>query len=244
MLLVLFLVLAFLLGALPFSYIIGRQVKGLDLRRHGSGNLGATNVFRTLGPWWGGLCLLLDLAKGAAAVGLMTWLVNTWPAGEPTPFHITPDLFRIFAGVIAALGHTFSPFVGFHGGKGVATTAGAFAVLAPFSIIIATVAFLACFLTTGIVSLASITASAVLPVSVLLFELKSDHPSSTIIVFVFLICGWVIFKHRNNIIRLQNGTEAKIVSTGNHGQGDDARTDARPDTSSAGENSGSADEGS
>ncbi len=227
MLLVFFLILAFLLGALPFSYIIGRQVKGLDLRRHGSGNLGATNVFRTLGPAWGGLCLLLDLAKGAAAVGLMTWLVNTWPVGEPTPFHITPDLFRIFAGVIAALGHTFSPFVGFHGGKGVATTAGAFAVLAPFSIIIATVAFLACFLTTGIVSLASITAASVLPVSVLLFELSSDHPSTTIIVFVFLLCGWVIFKHRSNIIRLQDGTEGKIVtSAGNNTPGEDPSDEA------------------
>lgn len=211
MLLVFFLILSFLIGAIPFSFIIGRQVKGIDLRRHGSGNLGSTNVFRTLGPGWGGICLALDLAKGAAAVGLMTWLVGTWPSGEPTPFHITPDLFRIFAGVAAALGHTFSPFVSFHGGKGVATTAGAFAVLAPFPIIIATVAFLACFLPTRIVSLGSITASSVLPVSVLLFELKSDRPSSTIIVFVFLICGWVIFKHRSNITRLQDGTEAKIV---------------------------------
>lgn len=222
MLLVIFLLLSFLLGAVPFSYLIGRQVKGIDLRKHGSGNLGATNVFRTLGPWWGGLCLALDLAKGAAAVGLMTWLVGTWPPGEPTPFHITPDLFRIFAGVAAALGHTFSPFVNFHGGKGVATTAGAFAVLAPYPIILATVAFLASFLTTRIVSLASITASSVLPVAVLLFELKSEHPSSTIIVFVFLICGWVIFKHRANITRLQEGTEEQIIGNGNgNGKGAD-----------------------
>ncbi len=210
MMIILFLVIAFLLGALPFSYIIGRQVKGIDLRNHGSGNLGSTNVFRTLGPGWGGLCLVLDLAKGAAAVALMTWLVGTWPSGMPTPFHITPDLFRIFAGTLAALGHTFSPFVGFHGGKGVATTGGAFAVLAPYSTIVATVAFLASLLTTRIVSSASITAAAVLPVSVLLFELSSEHASSTIIVFVFLICGWVIFKHRANIIRLQAGSETRI----------------------------------
>jgi len=228
MLLVIFLVLAFLLGAVPFSYIIGRQVKGIDLRKHGSGNLGSTNVFRTLGPAWGGLCLFLDLAKGAAAVALMTWLVGTWPAGEPTPFHITPDLFRIFAGVAAAIGHTFSPFVGFHGGKGVATTGGAFAVLAPFATILAVVAFLASFLSTRIVSLASITAAAVLPVGVLLFELRSDHASSTIIVFVFLICGWVIFRHRANINRLQDGTEGQIVGNGQVSPQGDEESEEKP----------------
>lgn len=210
MLLIVFLILAFAMGAIPFSFILAKAVKGIDLRHHGSGNLGATNVFRTLGPWWGSLCLLLDLAKGAAAVGLMTWLVGTWPAGEPTPFHITPDLFRIFAGTFAALGHTFSPFVSFHGGKGVATTGGAFAVLAPYPLVIATLAFLVVFLTTRIVSLASITAAIVLPLGVLFFETRQVQPSLTIIVFVFLTCGWVIFKHRSNILRLQNGTEARV----------------------------------
>jgi len=118
MLLILFLIIAFGLGSIPFSFIIAKQVKGIDLRHHGSGNLGATNVFRTLGSGWGSLCLFLDMAKGAAAVGLMTWLVSTWPEGQATPFHITPDLFRIFAGTAAALAHTFSPFVNFHGSIG------------------------------------------------------------------------------------------------------------------------------
>ncbi len=212
MLLIIFLIIAFALGAVPFSFLIAKRVKGIDLRKHGSGNLGATNVFRTLGPWWGGLCLLLDLAKGAAAVGLMTWLVSTWPEGEPTPFNITPDLFRIFAGFLAALGHTFSPFVGFHGGKGVATTGGAFAVLAPFPVILATVAFLAVLASTRLVSLASITAASVLPVAVLFFELTRGRPSLTIIAFVFLTCAWVIFRHRSNIARLKDGTESRIGS--------------------------------
>lgn len=217
MLLILFLILAFALGAVPFSFIIAKSVKGIDLRHHGSGNLGATNVFRTLGPRWGTLCLVLDLAKGAAAVGLMTWLVGTWPEGEPTPFHITPDLFRIFAGAVAALGHTFSPFVSFHGGKGVATTGGAFAVLAPYPLILATLAFLGVFLTTRFVSLASITAATVLPIAVLFFETTRGRPSLTIIVFVFLTCGWVIFKHRANILRLQRGTEARVGNGGKNG---------------------------
>lgn len=210
MLLILFLVIAFCLGSTPFSFIIGKRVKGIDLREYGSGNLGATNVFRTLGPWWGGLCLFLDMAKGAAAVGLMTWLVSSWPEGQVTPFHITPDLFRIFAGVAASLGHTFSPFVGFHGGKGVATTAGAFAVLEPLAILMALAAFLSVFLSTKIVSVASIAAASVLPLGVLFFEWRSLDTSKTLIWFTFIICGWVIFKHRGNIVRLSRGTEGTI----------------------------------
>ena len=212
MLLIIFLILAFGLGSIPFSFIIAKQVKGIDLRQHGSGNLGATNVFRTLGPGWGGLCLFLDMAKGAAAVGLMTWLVSTWPDSQPTPFHITPDLFRIFAGVVAALGHTFSPFVNFHGGKGVATTAGAFAVLEPLAILAAIAAFLSMFLATRIVSVGSIAAAVVLPLAVVFFEWRSLETSKTIIVFVFIICGWVIFKHRANIARLRDGTEEQAAS--------------------------------
>lgn len=214
MLLILFLLIAFALGSTPFSFIIAKRVKGIDLRQHGSGNLGATNVFRTLGPAWGGLCLFLDMAKGAAAVGLMTWLVSTWPEGQATPFHITPDLFRIFAGALAALGHTFSPFVNFHGGKGVATTAGAFAVLEPLSIVVATATFLAVFLATRIVSAGSIAAAAILPFAVVFFEWRSLETSKTIIVFVFIVCGWVIFKHRSNIARLRDGTEGQ-ASAGN-----------------------------
>ena len=210
MLLILFLIIAFCVGSIPFSFLIGKQVKGIDLRQHGSGNLGATNVFRTLGPWWGALCLFLDMAKGAAAVLLMTVLVSAWPEGEPTPFHITADLFRIFAGVLASLGHTFSPFVNFHGGKGVATTGGAFAVLEPLGLVVTLVCFLAVFLTTRIVSVASIAAASVLPFAVVFFELRSPQLSKTLIVFTFLICGWVIFKHRTNIARLRDGTEKKL----------------------------------
>ncbi len=210
MLLVLFLILAFGIGSVPFSYIIGKRVKGIDLRLHGSGNLGSTNVFRTLGPGWGLLCLVLDMAKGAVAVALMTALVRSWPLGEPTPFHITPDLFRIFAGVTASIGHTFSPFVGFHGGKGVATTGGAFLVLEPYAALVALAAFGTVFATTRIVSLASITAASVLPLAVFFFELKSLDTSKTIVSFTVAICAWVLFKHRSNIRRLRDGTEGRI----------------------------------
>lgn len=212
MLIILFIVIAFFLGSIPFSFIIGKAVKGVDLRDHGSGNLGATNVFRNLGPGWGGICLLLDVAKGAAAVGLMTWLVNTWPEGQATPFHITPDLFRIFAGLVAALGHTFSPFVDFHGGKGVATTCGAFVVLQPFAVLTVILVFLAVFLTTRIVSLASIVAAIILPIAMLFFEWQSLETSKTLVIVTFIVSGWVIFKHRANIARLRAGTEGQLKS--------------------------------
>jgi len=211
MLLILFLILAFGLGSIPFSFIICMKVKGIDLRHHGSGNLGATNVFRTLGPAWGGICLFLDMAKGAAAVGLMTWLVSTWPEGQATPFHITPDLFRIFAGVVASLGHTFSPFVNFHGGKGVATTAGAFAVLEPLAVLIALATFILMFAVTRIVSVGSIAAAVILPWAVVFFERRSLETSKTLIVFAFIICAWVVFKHRTNIARLRDGTEGQAT---------------------------------
>jgi glycerol-3-phosphate acyltransferase PlsY len=205
-----YLVLAFLLGAIPFSFIIGRAVKGIDLRHHGSGNLGATNVFRLLGPRWGVACMLLDMAKGAVAVALMTSLVNHWPEHMATPFHITPDLFRIFAGVLASLGHTFSPFVSFHGGKGVATTGGAFAVLEPWALLVTVVAFATVVAVKRIVSLASIVAACVLPLGVLFFEWRHADTSKTIITFTFLMCGLVIWKHRANLGRLRDGTEKTL----------------------------------
>ncbi len=218
MLIILFLLLAFLLGAIPFSFIIGKQVKGVDLRHHGSGNLGATNVFRLLGPRWGVGCLLLDMAKGAAAVFLMTHLVRSWPAHQPTPFHITPDLFRIFAGALAALGHTFSPFVSFHGGKGVATTGGAFLVLEPTAVLVTLVVFAVVLAATHIVSLASIVAACVLPVAVVFFEWASAATSKTIIAFTFIVCAWVVWRHRANLARLRAGTEPKL----RHHKGDHA----------------------
>ncbi len=210
MLLIAFLLLAFLLGAIPFSFIIGRAVKGIDLRKHGSGNLGATNVFRTLGPRWGVACLLLDMAKGSVAVWLMTLLVDGWQAGQATPFHITPDLFRIFAGAAAALGHTFSPFVSFHGGKGVATTGGAFLVLEPWAVLVTLVVFAVVVAISHIVSLASIAAAVVLPFLVLFFEWRHADTSKTIIIFTFCVCAGVIWRHRANLARLRAGTEGKL----------------------------------
>jgi len=220
------LVLAYLLGAIPFSLLIGRKVKGIDLREHGSGNLGATNVYRTLGAGWGGACLLLDMAKGVAAVLVMTLVVGSQAAGESLPLRLTPDMYRILAGIVAILGHSFSPFVGFRGGKGIATTFGVFLVLEPFPVLFAFAVFLAVFLATRIVSLGSLCAAAVFPWAVLIFEVRSPKPfSTTLIVFSFVLAAVVIWRHRANIQRLRDGTE-KALQPPPHA--DDAST-AAPD---------------
>ncbi len=211
-------VLAYALGAVPTAFLVARRVRGIDLRRHGSGNLGATNVFRTLGPWWGVLVLVLDMAKGALPVALMTALLAGRAPGVPLPLHIPPDVLRIAAGFAAAVGHTLSPFVGFHGGKGVATTAGAYAILAPYPILVGLAVFGLVFAFTRIVSLGSLSAAAALPVAVAFFEWRSEQFSKTIFGFTLVIAAWVIWKHRANIHRLQRGTEPPLVPP--PGQGD------------------------
>ncbi len=204
------LVAAYLLGAIPFSLVIGQRVKGIDLREHGSGNLGATNVYRNLGKGWGGTCLLLDAAKGVAAVLLMTLVVGAIPRGEALPLHLTGDVWRILAGAAAILGHSFSPFVRFKGGKGIATTFGVFLILEPLAVLLAFAVFLAVFLATRIVSLGSLCAAAVFPWAVLIFELRSRSVSVTLIVFSAIIAALVIWRHRANIRRLRAGTEQKL----------------------------------
>ncbi len=212
-LLMLTLVGAYLLGAIPFSLIIGLRVKGIDLRHCGSGNLGATNVYRNLGAGWAGLCFALDLAKGVLAVLVMTIVVQSWPVGRVYPLHFPPDLYRIIAGFFAILGHSFSPFVGFKGGKGIATSFGVCLVLEPFPSLIAFGIFLAVFLAGRIVSLGSIAAMAVFPWAVVFFEYRSPRPlSKTLVVFGFVLSALAIWRHRANIRRLKSGTEKPLGS--------------------------------
>jgi acyl-phosphate glycerol 3-phosphate acyltransferase len=146
-----------------------------------------------------------------AAVLLMQLAFGLRDPDAGMPLYIPRDVWRILAGFVAAMGHTLSPFVGFHGGKGVATTAGAYIVLAPYPFLTALAVFGGAFAVTRIVSLASLSAAAVLPVAVAYFEWKSgDGFSKTIFVFTLLICVWVMVKHRANIKRLQAGTERPL----------------------------------
>lgn len=189
----------FALGSIPFAVIVGRIFFHTDIRRHGSGNPGATNVFRTFGPAAGIAVLALDAAKGASAVAVARALLSG--AGE-RPF----DWAMVVAALAAIAGHSFSPFIGFRGGKGVATAAGAVAVLMPagFAVLLAT--FLAVLAIGRMVSLASVTLALEFPVLVLL--LYGDR--TALVLFGFAAGSLVFWRHHSNIRRILSGEEPRI----------------------------------
>ncbi len=184
-------VLSFFSGSIPFGYIIGR-LKGVDVRKHGSGNIGATNVSRVLGKKWGAFVLFLDALKGAVPV-LMVKLL-----GYPLEY-------QVLAGFLAILGHCFSPFMKFKGGKGVATGLGVFLVISPLATLLAFAVFLAVFFTTRYVSLSSIMAALSFPIIFKVIE----NPSPSVSLFLFLTAFTVVAKHHQNIGRLLKGEEKK-----------------------------------
>jgi glycerol-3-phosphate acyltransferase PlsY len=195
----------YLLGALPFAYVVARA-KGVDIFKVGSGNAGATNVRRVLGPGPGSLVLFLDAAKGALAAGLFPLLHCLGP--EHCPFDVgSLEMLSTICLVGALLGHSFSCFTGFRGGKSVATAAGGFAVLFPagagcalvvFGLTLALFRYVALSSMLGAVALA--TASVVLGRSALLIGVACGA------------AGFVILRHRSNISRLLAGTELRVGS--------------------------------
>ena len=202
-------VTGYLLGALPVAYLLGRALAGEDLRQVGSGNLGATNVLRRLG-WQAGLVtLVLDVAKGAVAVWAGAWIGGRFgplssSAAEVSGPEVTTFTAAV-AGLAAVLGHVFPVWLGFSGGKGVATAAGAFGVLAPVATLGATVAFAVVVWRTRYVSLGSITAAVLLPV--LAF---ADEVTWPVGVAAWMVAGLVLFRHRDNLRRLRSGREPRL----------------------------------
>jgi len=202
---------SYLLGSIPFSYLVVRLLKGEDIRELGSRNVGATNVARTFGKAPGIVALILDLAKGYAAIALARWIV----AQPQWPFLATPgggplqsrEFWIALAGLIAVAAHMFPIWLGFHGGKGVATATGVFLALDPLVIAAALLVFLIVLVTTRFVSLASILSAASVP---LLFRfLAVDAPFWRIVISIF-IAILVIAKHHSNIARLTQGAERKM----------------------------------
>jgi len=193
--------LAYLVGGIPFGLMVGKVFFGVDVRKHGSGNVGATNVFRTLGAKPGAAVLLLDAFKGAAAV-LVASLLH--------PEHLGPtasDWVLIGAMFTALLGHSYSPYLGLRGGKGVATAAGALLVLTPYAWPILVVTFAVVVLLSRIVSLGSVVIAVEFPLLMLL--LYPERPA--FITLSILASALVIWRHKDNIVRILRGEEAKIV---------------------------------
>jgi glycerol-3-phosphate acyltransferase PlsY len=189
------LAVAYLLGAISASYIAGR-VRGIDLRQHGSKNLGATNVYRVLGWGYAIPVALFDVGKGVLAVLLGRWI------GPPG----AGDWFPAAMGAAAVLGHIWSPFVRFRGGKGVATAAGVFIGLAPLAMLIALAVWAACLRLTGYVSLSSLVAAGTFPVWV-----RLTTPEAAPALYASLgLAAAIFFTHRENIRRLLSGTENRF----------------------------------
>jgi glycerol-3-phosphate acyltransferase PlsY len=190
-------VASYLLGSLPTSWIVVKLVRGQDLRQLGSGNLGATNLYRQLGWRWAVPAAMIDVAKGTVPV-----LVFGPRAGGG-------DLMALALGITAVVGHVFSLFVNFKGGKGVATGAGVLLGLAPWAALVAIVIWAIIVKVTGYVSLGSIVAAAALvPALWLIYPAKQD-----LVLPFALLAGMIILLHRANIQRLLKGTEHRFGRT-------------------------------
>lgn len=231
--------LAFLLGSIPFGLIIAKA-NGIDIRQHGSGNIGATNVLRVMGKPYGITCLLLDALKGFIPVvtalslvlidgthpNLACAFLQPYALHLPASQQLDGQLFHVLTGLLAILGHNYSPWVGFKGGKGIATSAGVLIGLFPFfGVLLLGFIWLGLFLATRYVSVASIGAAAALPIITHLggrfHHVHNDKSLPTLwesgtwnkplFVFAVVIALLAIWKHRTNIQRLRAGTENRFV---------------------------------
>lgn len=193
-------VASYLIGGVPWALIIGKRFYGIDPREHGSGNLGATNVFRVLGARAGGTTLALDALKGALAVLVSSFVVTD-------TFGIAArDWTAVGAMMVAVLGHAYSPYIGFKGGKGVATSAGGLLVLTPLAVAIELLLFVAVTATTRMVSLGSVVIAIAYPV--LVFVLYPRSPSLMTVSVV--LAALVLWRHRTNIVRIARGEESRV----------------------------------
>jgi glycerol-3-phosphate acyltransferase PlsY len=183
---------SYLLGSIPPGYLISKIIKGKDIRHLGSGNIGATNVGRTMGTKWGLITLLFDIAKGAVPVLLARYFIES-------------NLFIAIAGIMAIVGHNFSLFLKFKGGKGVATALGVFLALAPMAVFPSLAVFAIMFIIFKFVSLGSISAAATFPIFSYFFGYSNEIIAGAIIGSLLIIIA-----HRTNIKRIIQGQENKF----------------------------------
>jgi len=220
--------LAFLLGSIPFGLLMAKS-RGIDIRAHGSGNIGATNVLRVMGKKFGIPCLLLDMLKGFIPVAIAVNLIQIIgrpvqvPLGLPDAWvlklaageAVKAQIAHILTALCAVLGHNYSPWVGFKGGKGIATSAGVLLALMPFAVLLLLAVWVILFVTTRYVSVASVGAASVLPLLTLWGSwhhgrIQDGTWNKPLFVFTIIIAVLAIWKHRGNIQRLREGTENRF----------------------------------
>jgi len=199
---IIFLVLSYLCGSIPVGLLTGKMVKGIDVREYGSGNIGATNVWRTLGPVCGTIVFALDVIKGLLPVRA-TSLHTDWVVTMPHLYIWMP----VIAGLASIIGHNFSPFLKFKGGKGVATSLGVAIGASPLAGLIGFVLWCIIVLITRYISMASIIAVPICCV----FIWRFNHEQAPYVLLGILATTFVIVKHKANMARLKAGTEPKVV---------------------------------
>ena len=204
---------AYLLGSIPFGFLVAKA-KGIDIRSVGSGNIGATNAMRVLGKPAGIFVLLMDALKGYAACALLPPLIYNWLAPHYSGFYLPFEngsvelqmKFFVLAGICAVLGHNYTCWLKFKGGKGIATTAGVYLALAPWALLVALVVFILALLLTKYVSVGSIAAAIALPITVWVMT-----PNNLFLCLVTTALGVLaVWKHKGNIQRLMAGTENRL----------------------------------
>lgn len=189
-------ILAYLMGSIPIGVIISRKFSDIDIQSEGSRNIGATNVARLLGKKLGILTLLGDIVKGSIPVVLALWLIGTG--------NLKADVWISLVALFSVIGHMYPIFLGFRGGKGIATSAGVFLVLSPLAVLVDMLIFLLALIKWRIVSLGSLCAALCMPILVALFT-----DSKIFILLAVTIAALIFFRHRENIERLLRGEERR-----------------------------------
>lgn len=204
--------ISYILGSIPSAIWVGKGLKGVDVREHGSGNAGTTNTFRVLGVPFGITVFVLDFMKGFASSFWLSSVAFLWFNGPLAPPNWDVESFlSIASGVSAVIGHMFPIFAGFKGGKGAATACGMLFGIEPVSISISFALFGLIIWATRYVSLASIMATALYPITLLVMRYGLDiFVDGSVIIFAAIIAFGIIYKHKSNIQRLIDGTESKV----------------------------------
>jgi acyl phosphate:glycerol-3-phosphate acyltransferase len=198
-------VIAYLIGSIPSGYLVGK-IAGIDIRKVGSGNVGATNVTRFLGKRFGYPVFLIDCGKGIAAVEVAQLLAKLSGFGMTAV-----ETFGVLGAIFSVLGHSFPVWLGFEGGKGVATSIGALFALSWIAALMICFVWIVVFYTTRFVSLASIAAAIALPVMIEILLLCNKGGSPVLLYFALCLAAIVVLRHRSNISRLLKGTEPRFV---------------------------------